>query len=153
MCRLTSIGISIVEIIRQDGTFIYNQPPQHTYDLSTRIQEETALQWRHNGRHGASKHQPHHCLLSRLFRRRSKKTSKPRVTGLCAGNSPVTGEFPAHRASNAENASIWWRHHGWDKRWKSPASNVSKRNGPMDGVAVFLDKIHTHTHTYIYISV
>ena len=44
-------------------------------------------------------------------RRRSKKTSKLRVTGLCAGNSPVTGEFPAQRASNAENGSIWWRHH------------------------------------------
>ena len=43
---------------------------------------------------------------------RSKKTSKLRVTGLCAGNSPVTGEFPAQRASNAENVSIWWRHHG-----------------------------------------
>ena len=34
-------------------------------------------------------------LLNRLFRRRSKKTSKLRVTGLCAGNSPITGEFPA----------------------------------------------------------
>ena len=40
-----------------------------------------------------------------------KKTSKLRVTGLCAGNSPVTGEFPAQRASKAENVSIWWRHH------------------------------------------
>ena len=44
-------------------------------------------------------------------RRRSKKTSKLRVTGLCVGNSPVTGEFPAQRASNAENVSIWWRLH------------------------------------------
>ena len=44
-------------------------------------------------------------------RRRSKKTSKHRVTGLCAGNSPVTGEFPGQKASNAENVSIWWRHH------------------------------------------
>ena len=51
-------------------------------------------------------------LLNRLFRRRTKKTSKPRVTGLCVGNSPVTGEFPAQMASNAENVSIWWRHHG-----------------------------------------
>ena len=33
-------------------------------------------------------------LLNRLFGRRSKKTSKLRVTGLCVGNSPVTGEFP-----------------------------------------------------------
>ena len=70
-----------------------------------------ALQWRHNGRAGASNHQPHDCLLDRLFRRRSKKTSKLRVTDLCAGNSPVTGEFPTQRASNTENVSIWWRHH------------------------------------------
>ena len=40
-----------------------------------------------------------------------RKTSKLRVTGLCEGNSPVTGEFPAQRASYAENVSIWWRHH------------------------------------------
>ena len=30
---------------------------------------------------------------------------------LCVGNSPGTGEFPAQMASNAENVSIWWRHH------------------------------------------
>ena len=42
---------------------------------------------------------------------RSKKTSKLRVTGLCAGNSPATGEFPAQKASNAEHVPIWWRHH------------------------------------------
>ena len=51
------------------------------------------------------------CLLNRSFGRRSKKTSKLRVTGLCVGNSPETGEFPAQMASNAENVSIWWRHH------------------------------------------
>ena len=38
---------------------------------------------------------------------RSKKTSKLHITGLGAGNSPVTGEFLAQRASNAENVSIW----------------------------------------------
>ena len=37
---------------------------------------------------------------------KSKKASKPHVTGLCAGKSPVTGEFPAQKASNAENFSI-----------------------------------------------
>ena len=71
-----------------------------------------SLQWRHNGHDSVSNYQPHDCLLNFLFRRRSKKTSKLRVTGLCAGNSPVTGEFPAQRASNVENVSIWWRHHG-----------------------------------------
>ena len=70
-----------------------------------------SVQWHHNGRDGVSNHQPHDCLHNRSFRRRSKKTSKPRVTGLCAGNSPVTGGFPAQMASNAENVSIWWRDH------------------------------------------
>ena len=65
------------------------------------------LRWRHNGRDSVSTHQTHHCLLNRLFRRRSKKTSKLRVTGLCVGNSPGTGEFPAQMASNTENVSIW----------------------------------------------
>ena len=46
-----------------------------------------------------------------MFRRRSKKTSKLRVTGICVGNSQVTGEFPTQKASNAENVSIWRRHH------------------------------------------
>ena len=46
---------------------------------------------------------------------RSKKTSKLRATGLCAGNLLVTGEFPAQTASNAENVSIWWRHYDWVK--------------------------------------
>ena len=65
----------------------------------------------HNGRDGVSNHQRLYCLFNRLFRRRSKKTSKLRVTGLCAGNSLVTGEFPTQSASNAENVSIWWCHH------------------------------------------
>ena len=70
-----------------------------------------SLRWRYNGLDSVSNHQPHDCLLNRSFGRRSKKTSKLRVTGLCVGNSPVTGEFPAQMASNAENVSIWWRHH------------------------------------------
>ena len=72
----------------------------------------SVLQWRHIGRDDISNHQPHDCLLKRSFRRRSKKTSKLRVIDLCEGNSSVTGEFPAQRASYAENVSIWWRHHG-----------------------------------------
>ena len=70
-----------------------------------------SLQWRHNERGGVWNHQPHDCLHNCLFWCRSKKTSKLRFTDLCEGNSPVTGEFPSQRASNAENVSIWWRHH------------------------------------------
>ena len=63
------------------------------------------LLWRHHGRDSVSNHQPHDCLFNRLIRRRSNKTSELRVTGLCAGNSPVTGEFPAQMASNADYCS------------------------------------------------
>ena len=87
-----------------EGRFLYRQ---------TKIVEGIlmSLQWRHNEPDGVSNHQPHDCLLNHFSRRRPKKTSKLRVTGLCAGNSPVTGEFPAQMASYEENVSIWWRHH------------------------------------------
>ena len=55
---------------------------------------DITLHWRHNGRDGVSNHQAQDCLLNHLFRRRSKKTLKLRVTGLYEGNSPVTDEFP-----------------------------------------------------------
>ena len=70
-----------------------------------------SLQWRHNERDGVSNYQPHDCLFNRLFRRRSKKTSKLRVTGLFRGAFTGDRWFPTQRASNAENVSIWWRHH------------------------------------------
>ena len=78
-----------------------------------------SLQWHYSGRAGVSNHNPHDCLLKRLFRRRSKKTSKLRVSGLCEANSPVTvtGEFPAQRTSNADNASIWWLSSCMDWAW------------------------------------
>ena len=83
-----------------------------SWELScTCIVTSWAWQWRHNGCDGVLNHQPHDCLLNRLFRRRSRKTPKLRVDGLCAGNSPVTGEFLAQMASYAENVSIWWHHH------------------------------------------
>ena len=59
-------------------------------------------------------------ITSRTIVYWSKKRPKLRVTGLCAGNSPVTGEFPAQMASNAENVSIWWRHHGRPASWCTP---------------------------------
>ena len=88
-----------------------------------------SLQWHHNWRDSVSNHKPHDCFLNRLFRRRSKKTSKLRVIGLCAGNSPGTGEFPVQMASNAENVSIWWRHHaGFNTRWVRVLQLASLRN-------------------------
>ena len=89
-----------------------------------------------------SNHQRLECLLNRLFMRRSNKTSKLRVTGLCEGNPSVTGGSPSQRASNAENVSIWWRHHvigplfcitypapfSWrDSEWGKPPLNAILR--------------------------
>ena len=105
-----------------------------TMKIFTRFQ--LALQWRNNARDGVSNHQPHDCLLDRLFRGRSKKTSKLRVTGLCEGNSPVTGEFPTQIASSAENVSIWWRHHGAHKpsvKWVPVGPGVLRWCSVVDG--------------------
>ena len=71
-----------------------------------------ALRWRHDKRDSVSNHRRLDYLLNPLFRRRSNKASKLRVTGLCEGNPPVSGEFSSQRASKAENVSIWWHHHG-----------------------------------------
>ena len=57
--------------------------------------------------------------------RRSKKTLKLRVTGLCAGNSPVSGELPAQTASGAENVFIWWRHHEYGSFFYNTSSGIT----------------------------
>ena len=78
-----------------------------------------------------------YSVYSTVFRRRSKKISKLRVTGLCEGNSPVIGEFPSQKASNAENVSIWWCHHG---SYSSAFASV-KRNH--ENTAYIMDMYHT----------
>ena len=110
---LTTFGAASDNFIKMT-VFLFQcmlQGLHSNFNIDCDFKTAHTLQWRHNGLDGVSNHQPYDCLLNRLFRRRSKKTSKLRVIGLCEGNSPVTGEFPAQRASNAENVSIWWRHH------------------------------------------
>ena len=114
------------------------------------------IQWRHNGRDCVSNHQPNDCLLKRLFRRRSKKTSKLRFTGLCERNSPGTDEFPAQMASNAENVSIWWRHHEYSVSHFVHHRLVIIRNRTLSwfsinckiGIAAQMQHTHTNTHTH-----
>ena len=88
-----------------------------------------SLQWRHNERDGVSNHQPRYCLLKRLFRRRSKKTSKLRVTGLCEGNYPVT----PHKGpvKTRKMFSFRSRHHDV-KRWQYEAVRWSGRINTVD---------------------
>ena len=88
-----------------------------------------SLQWRYNERDGISNHQPHNCLFNRFFRRRAKKISRHCITVLWAGNSPVTGEFPAQRASNVESVSIWWRHHVTGQFYPYPLGITSLARG------------------------
>ena len=52
-------------------------------------ERSTLWQWRHNEPDGVSNHQPHNCLPNRLFRHRSKKTSKR--------HWPLCGEFTGDR--------------------------------------------------------
>ena len=63
------------------------------------------FQWRHNKSHGISNYRRLDCLVNRLIRRRLNKHQRS------ASRAFVTGEFPAQRASDSENVSIWWRHH------------------------------------------
>ena len=96
--------------------------------------QKNSLEWRHNWCDSVSNHQPHDCLLKCLSRRRSKKISKLRVTGLCAGNSPGSGEFPTQRASNEGNVFIWLRHH----------VNISYHERPVQGNSPEIRYTHTH---------
>ena len=108
MRKMFSFDDVIMLLVFRDWCIIYTCILQGGFTATRAI---ITLHWRHNDHKGISNHQPHHCLLNHLFRRRSKKTSKLRVTSLCVGNSPGTGEFPAQMASKGKNVFIWWRHH------------------------------------------
>ena len=91
-------------------------------------------------------------------RRKSKKTSKLHITGLCEGNSLVTSEFPAQRASNAENVSIWWRHHVNENLSLSTLSTVRAVTRPISRIPQSIRKIshnapfcnrNVHTCTFL----
>ena len=82
------------------------------------------LLWCHNEHDCISNHRHLDCFPNRLFRGRSKKTSKLCVIGLREGDPPVTGGFPLQRASNAENVSILWYHHGYLEYYKSVISSL-----------------------------
>ena len=90
--------------------------------ITTRGPSQYTLQWRHNGRDSASNHQPHDCLLNRLFRSISKHQSS------------MSGEFPAQMASNSENVSIWWLHH--QEGWKHLVTSSSRSHPSGEDKAV-----------------
>ena len=97
------------------GTRLRFYPWKNAFKTGTVISHKRCtgfpLQWRHNECDDVSNHRRLRCLLNCWYECRSKKTSKLRITALCVGNSPMTGEFPAQKTSYAESVSIWWRHH------------------------------------------
>ena len=73
------------------------------------------LRWRHNGRDSVSNHQPHDCLLNRLFRRRSKKLN---------------------HQSSASLAFVWGSHRGpVNSPHKRP---VTRKMFPFDDVIIIM---------------
>ena len=50
-------------------------------------------------------------VYSSVYSGADQRKHKSSASLAFVGNSPVTGEFPTQRVSNAENVSIWWRHH------------------------------------------
>ena len=68
------------------------------------------------------------CLLNRLFRHRSKKTSKLRVTGLFVGKSPVKGEFPhkgrvTRKMFPFDDVTVFWLYSAWKESHRMTHKN------------------------------
>ena len=89
---MTPISTSLQSLVKWIRTNVSHDSTSH-YDYNQNKSQHNpvlivSLRWRHNERDSVLNHQPHDCLLNGLFRRRSKKISKLRVTGLCVGNSP-----------------------------------------------------------------
>ena len=103
--------ITVLELLWSGSFLLSVRGYYKTVHLKVIGPKINALHWRHNQCDGVSNHRRLDHLLNRLLRHRSKKTSKLRVTGLFERKSQVTSDFPRQRASNAENVSIWWRHH------------------------------------------
>ena len=71
------------------------------------------LQWRYNGHDDVSNQ---HCLDCSLFTQtfvqaQIKENTKAMRHRTLWGEFTGSGEFPSQMDSNAENFSIWWRHH------------------------------------------
>ena len=85
------------------------------------------LRWRHNGRDWVSNHQASPLFTQPFIQAQIKENIKaPRHWPLCG---EFTGEFPAQMASNAENVSIWWRHHELDGHLTTAKHNATWTGG------------------------
>ena len=67
--------------------------------------------WRHNERDSVSNHRCLDGFTQPFVQVQIKESIKASRHWPVWEFSPVTGEFPAQRASNAVNVSIWGRYH------------------------------------------
>ena len=95
---VNSIGIN-PQKIPQSMNHEYN-----SWDVAYSSFMSPTLHWHHNGRDGFSNHETQPFTQAQI-----KENVKLCVTGLCVGNSPVTGEFP-HKYP-VKRKTFWWRHH------------------------------------------
>ena len=134
--RVVSVNHCVLNLLHEMFIFVFSIIFHHWDGPQIRRLPcgRQTFQWRNNGHDSVSNHQPHHCLLHHLFSRRSKKTSKLRVTGLCAWNSPGTGEFPAQLPVTQKMCPFddvirdvfipqslyygcWWRNNSEQQHW------------------------------------
>ena len=120
--RLQSVGLKIGHRCGgdiKDGSVAYPiftrnvtgyQIKQYVNLVCLLFRDGISLQRRHNGSDRVSNHQPHYCLLNRLFGRRSKKHHSSASLAFVRGihRSPVNSP---HKGQWLGDVSIWWRHH------------------------------------------
>ena len=99
-----------INILHFDWSRLCSIKSVYYHQMGYMVRFRKSLEWPHNERDGVSNPRRPECLLNGLLRRRSKKKSKLRV--------PVIGGFPSQRARDAENVSIWWRHHEKQKLYQ-----------------------------------
>ena len=77
-------------------------------DWDAGLKQQAALQWRHNGHDGVSNHQPQDCFSSVYSGADKRKHQSSESLAFVRGihRWPVNSPH-----SNAENVSIWCRHH------------------------------------------
>ena len=89
--------------------------------MTTRQYWGISLPWRHNERDGLSNNRRFDSLLNRLFRRRSKKTSKHRVTGQWPVNSPHKGPI-TRKMFPFDDVAMQYQE--WGRRQNSPPTGA-----------------------------
>ena len=109
-----------------------------------RTKSMQSLQWRHNGRDGVSDHQPYHCLLNRLFMRRSKKTSNSASLAFVRGINRRPVNSPQKWPVTQKKVSIWWHHHDWNPS----KQQGSGRNISYNRLTTQIGTPNTHTCKY-----